>query len=139
MIHRLALDDHPDAWERAAARAIANDSDAKIEHQWTERDPRFGTESLFLVSSNSMPGMLYGVHYVDEDGERTTSCNCPAGANERVCWHAAAAMLMAGYIVQPLKKLGKDDAPADDTDRKRRIAAAALDVSAIIAGEAVVA
>ena len=113
MIHRLAVDPQSDGWQRAIERAIANDADHKVSHQWTEHSELFGTESLYLVVSNTMAGAVYNVHYVEEDGEETVSCNCASGMHGvNVCWHMAAALLISGILDAPKPEPAFDVAAA---------------------------
>lgn len=54
------------------------------------------TDSYRVTSPRA--GDTYHVHPTDVDGLLTYHCDCPAGMNGRVCWHAALVAALPGEI-----------------------------------------
>ena len=123
MIHRLPLDERPAAWQRAVERAIANGYERRVTFDAAARVNGFEVD--FVVRSASRPGREYFVQLLVTDGKREAICDCIAGSRGVICWHAAAAALIAGMLTLPepepdpepveaMKKLGSSDFTVTD-------------------------
>lgn len=55
------------------------------------------TMTAFVISGRDAPGIGYGVVVARDGNNLHTMCDCEAGRDSRICWHAARAIDELGY------------------------------------------
>ncbi|CAN5521504.1 hypothetical protein BH23CHL2_BH23CHL2_07750 [soil metagenome] len=129
MIHRLTLDEQHEVWQRAIERAIAHNCEQRVSHVCTAQVE--GYESTFDVKSASRPGVVYFVQLLVKHDKREAVCDCAAGQNGVICWHMAAAALIAGMLTQPDPDPEPDPEPVE---AMKKLSAAEFSIGDVLSG-----